>query len=89
MVESRSIVAALLSSAAGWVEMDVPHASAVMLPDGRVFARTCDAEGRFSDISTVIVVGDDLSIWHADEASDVEDRAQPMPEFTRRHAQAF
>src|SRR5438105_10905913 len=46
-----------------------PHASAVMLPEGRIFARAITADGRFHRVGLVSVVGDDMSLWHADDDS--------------------
>lgn len=57
----------LFPSVSAWVGNDHPHASAVMLPDGRIFARTVSEDGGFSAIDTVSVVGDDLRTWYADE----------------------
>ncbi len=73
----------LFRSVHGWMDHDYPHASAVMLPDGRIFARTVGVAGEFASIPVVSVVGDDLHFWHADSG------ATQVPEFTRRHAQAF
>jgi hypothetical protein len=61
-----------------------PHASAVMLPgQGRIFARAVTADGNFAPVGLVSVVGDDLEFWHA------EGSGYGLPEFVRRHAQAF
>jgi hypothetical protein len=73
----------LFRSIHGWMDDDLPHASAVMLPDGRIFARTVGADGVFAPVPLVSVVGDDLHFWHA-PGGEVE-----VPEFARRHAQAF
>jgi hypothetical protein len=70
----------------GWVEADVPHASAIMLPDGRIFGRAF-VDGAFEPLSSVSVVGDDLLIWHAFEFGD--EAPLVLPDFTKRHAQAF
>lgn len=73
----------LFSSVYGWMDDEQPHASAVMLPDGRLFGRTVSPEGEFEPLSLIAVVGDDLRFWHShNEESEV-------PEFARRHAQAF
>jgi molybdopterin/thiamine biosynthesis adenylyltransferase len=76
----------LFPSIAGWVEADVPHASAVMLYDGRMRGRLVDAGGGFRPLSHVMVVGDNLRIWHADEFGG---GSVVVEEFARRHAQAF
>lgn len=91
----------LFPGVAAWVSGDRLHASAVMLPDGRIFARTVSSEGEFTSIEAVSVAGDDFLIWYADEFSDpaaaVELREQDpgeatdpkMPQLTLRTEQAF
>src|SRR5205823_6291294 len=59
------------------------NASAVMLPDGQMFGRVVTADGQCLPLSLIAVGGDDLHFWHED-AVEAE-----LPEFTRRHAQAF
>lgn len=80
--------ALLFPAIGGWIEADVPHGGVVMLPDGRMFGRIVDAHGAFEEMATVTVVGDDLSIWHADEFAHDASRT-PLPGFTQRHAQCF
>ena len=67
----------------GWVEADIPHGSAVMLPDGQMFGRVLRADRRFEPIDCINVAGDDLHFWYAD-AGSVE-----LPSFVASHAQAF
>jgi hypothetical protein len=67
----------------GWVEADVPHGSAVMLPDGQMFGRVLRANGGFEPIDCISVAGDDLHFWYAD-AGGVE-----LPNFVASHSQAF
>jgi hypothetical protein len=78
---------ALFPSIDGWVEADVPHASAVMLSDGRIFGRIVDRRRFSTPLASVCVVGDDLRIWRPDEFDDAP--ASPIPAYTLRHAQAF
>jgi hypothetical protein len=73
----------LFSSVYGWMNDDWPHASAVMLPDGRMFGRAVTIEGDFEPASQIAVVGDDLHFW-----GETDDSVK-TPEFARRHAQAF
>lgn len=73
----------LFPSIYGWMEDDYPHASAIMLPSGRIFGRTVNPEGEFEPLSAVKVVGDDLHFWYA------QDSRSDVPEFARRTAQAF
>jgi hypothetical protein len=60
-----------------------PHASVIMLPDGRMFGPTIDHSGNFEPLSMVSVVGDDLHFWYPPES------VTGIREFARRHAQAF
>jgi|GEM_PF-140456 len=76
----------LLPMIRGWVEADVPHGSAVMLPDGQMFGRVWQGDGKngeFSPLATINVVGDDLHFWYADAGSAV------LPSFVASHAQVF
>lgn len=67
----------------GWVEADVLHGSAVMLPDGQMFGRVMTGEPDFSPMYAISVVGDDLNFWYADTGS------AEIPDFVASHAQAF
>lgn len=73
----------LLPMIRGWVEADVPHGSAVMLPDGQMFGRVLGPDGTFEPIYCISVAGDDLQFWYAD-AGSIE-----LPNFVASHAQAF
>ncbi len=71
------------ASAHGWTDSDDPHASVVMLPNGRMFGRAILPDGSFEPVTTIAVAGDDLCFWHANH------HAAPTPEFAQRHAQLF
>jgi hypothetical protein len=76
----------LFPSVYGWTGSNQPHASAIMLPDGRIFGRSVGEQGEFGKLSCVSVAGDDIHFWRQrDEVGTVVS----MPEFARRHAQAF
>lgn len=75
---------ALFPSVHGWIDGDHPHVSAIMLPGGRVFGRAHHADGMVSEIDSVMVIGDDLRIWHPERTSSGR-----IPEFARRQVQAF
>lgn len=75
--------ASLFTEVAEWVGLPVPHASAIMLPDGSMFGRVFADDGEPEPLSRVTVAGDDLWFW------DKEQFSGSLPEFTRRHAQAF
>jgi hypothetical protein len=72
---------------AEWCEQDVPHASAVMLPDGRIFGRVVHADGTFEPLAQIAVIGDDWGFWRPYEFAKVPVPA--LPAFAKRHAQAF
>lgn len=73
----------LFPSIYGWMENDYPHASAIMLPDGRIIGRTVSPQGKFELLSSVKVVGDNLHFYYAN------DSLEAVPEFAIRTAQAF
>ena len=75
--------ARLLPMIRGWVEADIPHGSAVMLPDGQMFGRVLRSGHVLVSLECISVAGDDLHFWYADtENTD-------MPGFIASHAQIF
>lgn len=72
----------VFESVYGWVDGDRPHASAVMIPDGRILARAVLVSGAFVPMSSVEVVGHDVLNWTGHQQLAV-------PAFTERHAQIF
>jgi ThiF family/Prokaryotic homologs of the JAB domain len=73
----------LFDSVYGWFEEEFPHASCVMLPTGKMFGRIIKLNGDFKAIKTISVAGDDIHFWHSSSEKTV------IPEFAKRHAQAF
>lgn len=61
-----------------------PHASAILMDDGRLFGRVVGVDGDFIPLECVNVVGDDLSFWYASNPVTAG-----VPEFGRRVAQTF
>lgn len=53
----------LFSSAANWFDDGRPLGSAIMVPDGRIRARTVNERGEFTLMESVSVVGPDIRIW--------------------------
>lgn len=53
----------LFRSLHNWTDDGMPHASAVMLPDGEMFGRFVGRDGNFVTISKISVVGDDVEIF--------------------------
>ena len=75
--------ARLLPMIRGWVEADITHGSAVMLPGGEMFGRVLRSDGHLRSIESIAVAGDDLHFWYADA------RSPRVPSFVASHAQAF
>ncbi|MBB5036759.1 ThiF family adenylyltransferase [Prosthecobacter dejongeii] len=65
--------AALFSSLHNWTEDGLPHASAVMLPDGTMFGRFAEQDGSFVPITKIAVAGDDIRIFTVGEDLMVDD----------------
>ena len=73
----------LLSMILGWVEADMAHGSAIMLPDGKMFGRVLRPRGALVPIDCISVAADDLHFWYADADS------VSVPSFAASHAQIF
>ncbi len=71
----------LFPSIYGWVDDDGPHASVVMLPDGRMFGRAIDVENRFHQLQQLMVVDHDIGLYGT--------RTLALPAHAERHAQLF
>lgn len=69
---------------AGWLDTDFPGISAIMLPDGRLIARSVDGAGNFTDVESVMVAGSDIRFWYA-----CQDNEGLVPDFAAKTAQAF
>jgi hypothetical protein len=74
---------ALFPSMHAWIGDGLPHASAIVLDNGRMFGRVVDETGQFFDLSSINVVGDDLSFWYPDSAT------QTLPAYAHRISQTF
>ena len=72
----------VFNSVFGWTDSTFPHASAVMLPTGRMFGRAVLPDGSFQDLDSIMVPGDDLHFW-------VPEGVIRPPSFVQRHAQLF
>jgi len=73
----------LLPMIRGWIEADIPHGSAVMLPSGEIFGRVLRSSGTLEPMAMINVVGDELHFWYPDAGS------VGLPSFVASHAQAF
>ena len=72
----------LFNSVFGWTDSSYPHASAVMLPDGRMFGRAILPDGAFQPLHSILVPGSDLNFWCSESGGS-------LPAFSQRHAQVF
>ena len=63
----------LFASMRHWFDDDRPVGSALMVPDGRVSARTYDTRDVFREASGVIVVGSNIRVWKSPRESDNTD----------------
>ena len=72
----------LFASVSGLVDDGLPHASVIMLNDGRCFGRVVQDGDIVDQLAAITVVGDDISIWTPDSSARLE-------AFAERHAQAF
>jgi proteasome lid subunit RPN8/RPN11 len=73
----------LLPMIKGWVEHDIAHGSAVMLPDGTMFGRVIVNDDTMQPLECINVVGDDLRFWYQNSGDT------KTPDFMASHAQAF
>jgi molybdopterin/thiamine biosynthesis adenylyltransferase len=73
----------LFPSVFGWIDGDEPHASAVMLPDGRIFGRVFLPDNTCHPLNKVLIAGDRIQIWTDETPTDV------VYEVGQRTAQAF
>lgn len=76
----------LLPSLYSWTDSSAPHASAIVMDDGRVFGRVVHEDGSFANLLSVSVVGDDIALYHYPENHR---GTVSVPEFGRRVAQTF
>src|ERR1017187_929930 len=72
----------LFNSVFGWTDSTFPHASVVMLPQGRMFGRAIMPDGSFQPLDSILVPGNDLNFW-------IPEFGGTLPSFAQRHAQLF
>ena len=73
----------LFRSAYGWFDENGCHASAIMLPDGRMFGRVVSESGDFFPLSAIRVAGDEIRVWPSGLGTSA------IPQFAERVAQTF
>ncbi len=58
----------LFSSIHSWLDNNLPHASCIMLPDGRIFGRFINCKIEFEQINQVLIAGSTIHNWlYSDE----------------------
>lgn len=73
----------LFASVFGWTDSDNPHASAIMLPSGRIFGRVFEPNLNTEFLGNILVAGDTIRIW------DYTQKSTSAREEGKRTIQAF
>lgn len=73
----------LFPSVHSWFDVPGGHGAAVMLPDGSMFGRTVDPEGRFAAFRRITIAGDDLLFFPKPSTSIA------VPAAAKRVSQTF
>lgn len=73
----------LFDSVCGWFDDNRPNGSAIMLPDGKIKARTYNPSGNFSPMDSVSIVGENIMIWKQKKIKN------KTPEYAMRISQTF
>lgn len=73
----------LFYSINNWFDNKRPNGSAVMLPDGKIFARTVSDKGKFNTIHKVLVVGENIKVWHSAKVQS------KIPDYGLKISQTF
>ncbi|RFZ92946.1 ThiF family adenylyltransferase [Mucilaginibacter conchicola] len=74
----------LFRSIHSWLDDNLPHASCIMLPDGRLFGRFFNGQMGTETVHKIAVAGSDVLIWHYQD-----DRPGIVDEYQLRNLQAF
>jgi len=73
----------LFPSIHNWLNDGLPHASCIMLPNGRLFGRFFDNDNRTHEVDSFSVTGGDLVFWHYGGYKQIKEDLQT------RNLQAF
>ncbi|HEY1053623.1 MAG TPA: ThiF family adenylyltransferase [Emticicia sp.] len=74
----------LFKSIHSWIDDDLPHASCIMLPDGRLFGRFFNRDMQVQPVHKISVAGSDINIWNYSD-----DKPGIVDEYQLRNLQAF
>jgi ThiF family protein len=66
----------LFRSIHSWLDNSLPHASCIMLPDGRIFGRFINDKIEFEGVNQVLVAGSTIRNWLYSEERFVDDSLQ-------------
>ncbi|HZX75410.1 MAG TPA: Mov34/MPN/PAD-1 family protein, partial [Cyclobacteriaceae bacterium] len=66
----------LFSSIHSWLEVDLPHASCIMLPDKRIFGRFFNANMQPEVIHQISVAGSTILNWYYDQEKSIQNDLQ-------------
>jgi hypothetical protein len=66
----------LFSSVHSWIDNGLPHASCIMLPDGRIFGRFINEQNEFEEINQVSIAGSTIYNWLYDDNRFIDDALQ-------------
>ena len=66
----------LFSSIHSWLDDGLPHASCIMLPDGRLFGRFFNADMRVDEIQHISVAGEDIVNWWYGAGNEIAEELQ-------------
>lgn len=66
----------LFASIHSWLDVDLPHASCIMLPDKRIFGRFFNSDMQPKIIHQISVAGNTIFNWHYDNEKQIQDELQ-------------
>jgi hypothetical protein len=66
----------LFSSIHSWLDNGLPHASCIMLPDGRIFGRFVNEQNEFEEINQISIAGSTIYNWLYDDNRFIDDALQ-------------
>lgn len=66
----------LFTSIHSWLDNGLPHASCIMLPEGRIFGRFINEQIEFEQISQILIAGSTIYNWQYDEESFIDESIQ-------------
>lgn len=66
----------LFTGILSWMDDGLPHASCIMLPDGRIFGRFINDEMEFRQVDQILVAGSTIYNWQYHQQRFVDDNIQ-------------